>query len=187
MKNIVLASKSPRRKELLEMLNFEFEILTKNQEEIYNPNDLPENIVKSLAFQKADSIKDLVSNEKIIIGADTIVYFDGIVLGKPKDKDDAIKMLNMLSGKIHSVYTGVCLMSKDKNITFFDETKVYFKKIDSKDLKMYVDTLEPMDKAGSYGIQGFAGVFVEKIEGEYFNVMGLPISKLYEELKNFNK
>lgn len=195
---IVLASASPRRKQLLELAGLEFDIWPSNREESVTASE-PEKICTGLSREKAldvaSQIKtynelhdDLVTQTDIlVIGADTIVVRDRAVLGKPKDEDEARMMLHSLSGKVHSVFTGVTLvfMSKDGRVgekTFFEETKVTFYPLDDDDIDGYIATGEPLDKAGAYGIQGKAAVFVKSIEGDYCNVVGLPVARILHEL-----
>ena len=186
-KKIILASNSPRRRELLSSLGIEFEVVTDNSLEVVGENLLPEEIVCELAeFKWTNVTQKLPSGtDAVVISADTVVSVDGKVLGKPTDEDDAEKMLTMLSGRSHFVYTGVCVrdtFSKKKK-KFYVKTEVFFKNLDIIEIKDYINTGEPMDKAGAYGIQDFGALFVEKIHGDYFNVVGLPICKLSEVLK----
>lgn len=180
--DIVLASASPRRREILNIFNLEFKVEPSDIDECINIDD-PCDLVESLAYNKALDISKR-RPDSLIIGADTIVYFDKKVLGKPKSKDEAYEMLKSLSGNVHSVITGISLVCEDENIALKDHeiTKVYFKKLTDDEIWSYIDTGEPLDKAGAYGIQGIASVFVEKIEGCYFNVVGLPTNKLYNLL-----
>ena len=176
MKNIILASQSPRRRELLTQIGLEFEVHPAGGEEIITSTD-PVEVVKSLSTQKAAAVKEELEPQLpenwLVIGADTIVVYDGKILGKPKDEADAIRMLRMLQGQTHSVYTGVTLLEEGKQTTFAEETKV----------SMYPMTDEPMDKAGAYGIQGLCARFVKEIRGDYNNVVGLPIGRIYQKLK----
>ncbi|MEE1008432.1 MAG: Maf family protein [Agathobacter sp.] len=198
MSRIILASGSPRRKELLEQIGIEFEICPANGEEVITKT-VPHDVVMELSRQKAlevagmvvsygDSHADITTPTDImIIGADTVVAYDDMILGKPKDEEDAKKTLRMLSGNAHSVYTGVSVVfiSKDGRVgehTFYDRTKVKMYEMTDAEIERYVATNEPMDKAGSYGIQGKCAIHIEKIEGDYNNVVGLPVSKLYQEL-----
>lgn len=180
--DIVLASASPRRREILNIFNLEFKVEPSNIDECINIDD-PCDLVESLAYNKALDISKRIPGS-LIIGADTIVYFNEKILGKPKSKDEAYEMLKSLSGNVHSVITGISLVCEDENIALKDHeiTKVYFKILTDEEIWSYIDTGEPLDKAGSYGIQGIASVFVEKIEGCYFNVVGLPTNKLYNLL-----
>ena len=185
MKKIILASGSPRRKELLEMLNVKFEVIPDNSPESIKENCEPDEIVCSLARDKCLNVSKKINYDAIVIAADTIVFVDGKLIGKPKDKDEAFEMLSNLSGKEHEVYTGVSIIDTmlGKNVLFFEKTKVKFKKLCDEEIIDYIKTGEPMDKAGAYGIQNLGALFVEKIDGDYFNVVGLPVCKLGEALK----
>lgn len=196
---VVLASASPRRRELLDLLGIEYETWPSNEEE--NPKStLPEEICCELSKMKALSVASMISTynkmhpelvenrDILVIGADTLVAVDGEILGKPKDENDAERMLRKLSGNMHSVYSGVTFvfMKGDRvgEHTFFEKTDVTFRELDDKEIRSYIDTGEPMDKAGAYGIQGKALPFVSRIEGDVANVVGLPVSRLVSELKN---
>lgn len=184
MKDIILASASPRRKELLSLLPIAFRIISKNTDEVLDERLTPVQNVMEIAARKAK----VVANEheqSLVIGCDTIVVFNEQILGKPKDKEEAFKMLTQLAGKAHKVFTGVSLQNKlsGLSLNFYEETTVYMKDLSDKEIWDYIATGDPMDKAGSYGIQTQGALFIEKIEGDYFNVVGLPISKLYENLK----
>ena len=186
-KKIILASKSPRRQELLEGLNVDFDTrIIEGIEEDF-PNDIPKkNIPIFLAEQKADNYLSSIENDEIIITADTIVLLNETVLNKPANFEEAKKMLQLLSGKQHSVITGVCLLSLTNRKTFSNETKVFFKNLTDKEIEFYINTYKPFDKAGGYGIQEWIGyIGIEKIEGSYFNVVGLPVQQLYVELNDF--
>lgn len=200
MSQIILASQSPRRKELLEQIGLEFEICPAKGEEIITKT-VPEEVVMELSKQKAEEIAALVSsfgeNHKeittpsdiLVIGADTVVAYDGKILGKPVDEADAKRMLTMLSGNTHSVFTGVTLVLIDKSgrageLVFYEKTDVKMHPMSEVEIDRYIATGEPMDKAGSYGIQGKCAIYIEKIDGDYNNVVGLPISRIYQELKN---
>lgn len=178
--NIVLASASPRRKELLSNLNLDFEIMKSNIEEFVNDKDTPQCVAMSLSFQKAIDIANKTSENNIVIGADTIVVLDEKILGKPMNEQDAFNTLTQLSGKYHEVITGICVLrlSDNKKIVDYEVTKVKMREFSEEEIKRYIKTTEPMDKAGSYGIQGYGSLLVEKINGDYFNVVGLPVSKL---------
>ena len=176
---LILASKSPRRKELMEYMGEEFEIKSAQVDESYDENLSPAQVVEYLSCIKAMPLKN---EEDIVIGADTVVAIDGKILGKPKDENDAFLMLKTLSGKEHKVYTGVTLIKGEKVKTFSVETKVYFYPLTDNEINEYIKTGEPMDKAGSYGIQGKGCLLIEKIDGDYFNVVGLPVSRLKKEL-----
>lgn len=184
---IILASKSPRRQHLLKELGVDFEIEENNDvEEIY-PNNLPKHeIPVFLSKIKTKALFNKITDNQLVITSDTIVLLNNEVIEKPVDYNDAVKMLNKLSGNKHTVVTGVCITTKQKQITFSSETDVYFKKLTHDEIVYYLDNYKPFDKAGAYGIQEWIGyIGVEKIEGSYFNVMGLPIHRLYDELKNF--
>lgn len=185
-KRIVLASKSPRRHELLRGLGIEFEIRTRHTDESFSNQLKNEEIALFLAEVKAKAMVDSMQGNELIITADTIVCLRDDVLNKPQSAEDAHHMLRMLSGKMHRVYTGVCLMSPEKQELFYDETRVFFRDLSDEEIRYYVENYRPYDKAGSYGAQEWMGyVGVERIEGSYFNVMGLPVHKLYAELLRF--
>jgi septum formation protein len=184
--NLILASKSPRRQKLLKELGFDFEIITKEIEEVYPPELKREQVAIYLSELKSNAFKaDLAVND-LVITSDTIVCLGDEIIGKPTDRDDAIKMLGKLSGNKHEVITAVTLLSKERTHTFYEETSVYFKTLSNKEIEYYIDNYQPFDKAGSYGIQEWIGyIAIEKINGSYFNVMGLPVQKLYDELKAY--
>lgn len=204
MKQIILASASPRRKELLEQIGLEFEIIPAKGEEVITKTE-PYEVVMELSRQKALEVAGMVSRfsenhdeimtpqDMLIIGADTVVAAQNAsggmeILGKPQDEADACRMLSMLSGKVHAVYTGVTLVFLDKNgkagaHSFFEKTNVHMREMTDLEIKRYIATGEPSDKAGSYGIQGKCAVYIEKIDGDYNNVVGLPVSAIYAELK----
>ena len=186
-KTIILGSKSPRRKELLEGLGISFETRTKEVEESFS-NDLDQQkVAEFLAEKKANAFTSELTTGDIVITSDTVVLCENEILGKPKDTADAYKMLSKLSGKSHQVITGVCLKSIDKTITFSDTTRVWFKHLTSEEINYYIHNYKPFDKAGSYGIQEWIGyIGIEKIEGTYFNVMGLPVNLLYKKLYDFS-
>lgn len=183
---ILLASKSPRRKELLSGLNISFEVATLDVEELF-PENLPmEEIPVYLAKLKAEPFKTEIDDKTLVITADTIVWIDGEVLGKPLDHAHAVEMLRKLSGRKHTVVTGVCLTSKTKQAAFYSSTDVWFKELSAEEIEYYLSLYHPYDKAGSYGVQEWIGyIAIAKIEGSYFNVMGLPVQRLYEELRRF--
>lgn len=187
-KNIILASKSPRRKELLENAGFNISILPSDADENISESN-PTELVKKLSFLKAESVYNNVKEKNslgaIVLGADTVVYANGEILGKPKDKEEAREMIKMLEGKVHSVFTGFTLFfANGESITDYSETKVYVYPMTDDDIEEYISTDEPYDKAGAYGIQGIFGKYVEKIEGDYQNVVGLPVSKILWTIKN---
>lgn len=180
MDTIVLASSSPRRKEILEKYNIEPIIVKANVSEKVHSNETVEQITMALAFEKANQITDKFSNGEIIIGADTIVACDNKILGKPKDEHEAFNMLKLLSDREHEVLTGISIIKINTNIKIIDyeKTIVKFRKLSDEKIRNYIKTKEYVDKAGAYGIQGLGGVLVEWIKGCYFNVVGLPIYKL---------
>mgnify|MGYP000857327036 CR=1 FL=1 len=179
MNKIILASGSPRRKEILEKFNLNPTVVNSKYIEKSMPYENPIQVTMSLAFNKAFSVSENYKDD-IVIGADTIVVYNNIILGKPKDEEDAYRILNLLSGNTHEVITGIALIHVDKNIKIIDyeKTKVKFRKLDSKRILNYIITREPFDKAGAYGIQGLGAILVEKIDGCYSNVVGLPLTKI---------
>lgn len=184
--NFVLASASERRQELLKRIIDQFEIVVSNFDEDTVPyNGDCEDYVKKLAYEKAREVSEKLDKKSIIIGCDTVVYQNGSILGKPKDKAQAFEMLRNLSGTSHKVYSGLAVINTYNNEvkTQAVSTEVYFSKLSQKQIEDYINSEEPMDKAGAYGIQGNAGVFVEKIHGDYYNVVGLPLNTLYYMLK----
>lgn len=186
--NVILASNSPRRKELLAGLEVNFEVKTiKGLEENY-PSELKEgDIPLFLAKQKASAYESMMEDNTMIITADTIVWLDGEVMGKPKSREEAIEMIGKLAGNTHQVYTGVCVKTKEKEVCFVDRADVTFTALTSSEIEFYIDKYKPFDKAGSYGVQEWIGyVAVERIEGSFYNIMGLPVQRLYQALKNFN-
>ncbi len=184
--NYILASQSPRRKQLLEMLGVIFRIQVKEVDENYPASLTREEIPVFLSQLKAKVFQPELKNCELLITADTIVWLDGEVLGKPKNYDDAWKMLQKLSGKKHQVISGVSLTSSKKQTSFYDISNVCFKKLQDKEIEFYLKTCKPYDKAGSYGIQEWIGTIgITSIEGSFYNVMGLPIQKLYEEIQGF--
>lgn len=172
----VLASASPRRKELMQLITPDFDIRPSDFDEAGVTASSPAELVALLASGKAKAVP--YTAKETVIGCDTIVAVDNEVLGKPKDRDDAVRMMRLLSGRAHSVYTGVCVLHKGREYTFAEETKVIFFPLTEEEIDAYVATDEPYDKAGAYGIQGKAGLFVERIEGDYNNVVGFPVAKL---------
>jgi len=187
MKKIILASSSPRREELLNRYNLNQVIFEPKIDEQYVYGEKPEQIAMSLAFEKAYWVSEHFSNEEIIIAADTIVVLDDIILGKPKDKNDAFRILSLLNGKDHNVITGISIIeaNSNKKIVDYELTKVRFRHLSEKQINRYIETQEPMDKAGAYGIQGCGQILVEKIDGCYSNVVGLPLGKLDYLLNRF--
>jgi septum formation protein len=184
--NIVLGSASPRRSELLRQMGFDFRILKADCDEHFNEKDTPEEIVNSIAQQKADTLIQELQAGELLICADTIVVLEQQVIGKPTSEDDAIQLLNRISGKKHDVYTGVILIKEEKRVAFTVRTSVFFRELSSEEIVHYVKKHQPLDKAGSYGIQDWIGLIgVQKIEGSYTNVMGLPTQELYQALREF--
>ena len=185
MAKIILASASPRRKELLSLAGVEFTVKVADVDEVIPENASPDEVVMSLAMQKAQAVAK-ENADSIVIGSDTVVALDGVILGKPKNEENAAEMLRTLSGRSHTVYTGVAIIHGEKTKVFCEATEVVFNELSEEEILRYVATKEPMDKAGAYGIQGKGCVLVEKIVGDYFNVVGLPVSKLYRELRDFD-
>lgn len=183
-RKIILASQSPRRRELLSLITDNFEVITADVDESIDENDMPCDTVMKLSLKKANAVSDL-NPGRVVIGADTVVVNDGKILGKPKDREDAVRMLHSLSGKIHQVLTGVTVTDSVKKETFYVSSNVKFYDLSDEEIKEYVETGEPDDKAGAYGIQGKGSVLVEKIDGDYFNIVGLPVSRLARKLKEF--
>lgn len=180
---LILASKSPRRCELLKFITNDFVIKSAEVDETLPEGISPSNAVLYLSKIKAEPFEN---DKDVIIGADTVVAINGTILGKPKDNENAKEMLQMLSGNTHSVFTGVTIITPKEKKSFFCETKVNFFDLTDEEIDSYINTGECSDKAGAYGIQGFGSILVEKIDGDYFNVVGLPVSKLYRELKSAN-
>lgn len=184
----ILASKSPRRKELLQLLGIPFEIEVSDEEETITSTD-PGKVTEKLSLQKAMAVA-AKREEGIVIGADTVVSVDGRILGKPKDREDARAMITLLQGRGHMVYTGVSLIDAagaKESVSFHVGTKVNVARMAAAEIEEYISLAEPYDKAGSYGIQGLFSKYIESIEGDYFNVVGLPVHALYEEIKKFKK
>jgi septum formation protein len=183
---IILASRSPRRQQLLLELGLKFDVVIKEYKEIYPEGLSGEEIARYVAHEKAACFKNDISDNEIVITADTIVWCNNKVLGKPLDHDDASRILNEISGNTHEVITGVSLLSRSKELTFSDSTKVTFESMTSKEISYYIDKYKPYDKAGAYGIQEWIGIIAcSHIDGSYFNVVGLPVQKLYKELIRF--
>lgn len=185
-KKLILASASPRRQELLKGLDIPFETRILELEENYPSRLKNHEIPEFLARLKAASFKGNLATNEVVITSDTIVVFNDELLTKPKDKNQAIKMLQKLSGGMHLVFTAVCVTSAKKQECFTDKSKVFFKKLDQQEIDYYVEKYHPYDKAGGYGIQDWIGyIAIEKIEGSYYNIMGLPTHRLYDVLKEF--
>lgn len=179
---IILASKSPRRQELLRLMDVDFRIVLKDVDESYPDTLTPEEIAVYIAEKKAKAFDESVEDE-IVLTADTIVSIDGHILGKPESTAHAAEMLHMLSGKVHKVITGVCILYKHKYNLFHDVSEVFFRKLTADEINFYVEKYQPLDKAGAYGIQEWIGLTgIERINGSYTNVVGLPTEKLYQQL-----
>ena len=185
---IILASGSPRRKELLLQIGIVPEIIVSHVEEKIT-SDIPAEVVMSLAEQKAVEVAKEMPEGTVILGSDTVVAADGKILGKPKSHEEAYEMIRSLAGRSHQVYTGVCLVKKgpegeaDTVVSFYDETDVNVSPMTEKEIREYADSEEPMDKAGSYAVQGFFARYIDGLKGSYANVMGLPVHLVYQELK----
>lgn len=185
-KKLILASKSPRRQELIKGINIDFEIFTYEVDESFVADLKAEEIALFLAEKKSNAYPNTLNENEILLTADTIVWINNHVLNKPVDENEAFEMLKEISGTMHEVYTAVCLRSNHKVKTFYERTEVFIKKISDDEIRYYINNFEPFDKAGSYGIQDWFGyTSVEKINGCFYNVMGLPINKLHDELKYF--
>lgn len=186
-KRIILASASPRRKELMEGLGLNFTIDTRNNFQEVVPDGLDVNLVPEyLAKGKSYGFHRQLEDDEIIITADTMVMCDGKILGKPSDKENAMQMLKMLQSNTHTVITGVCIRSREKEDSFSVTTKVFFNELSDEELDYYIENYRPYDKAGAYGVQEWIGhIGISRIEGSYFNVMGLPVQRLYTELQKF--
>jgi len=191
MQQIILASQSPRRKQLLEWASVSFEVVTKTTDETY-PEELPVNdIPVFIAREKALAVKkylhDATHAQETILAADTVVVLNNEIIGKPKDRADAIRILSLLANKTHHVITGVVILHHEKEITFAETTEVIFHPLTQEQIEFYVDEYKPYDKAGAYAIQEWIGlVGISKINGDFYNVMGLPVSKVLQALKKLN-
>ena len=185
---IILASGSPRRKELLLQIGIVPEIIVSHVEEKIT-SDIPAEVVMSLAEQKAVDVANEMPEGTVTLGSDTVVAADGKILGKPKSHEEAYEMIRCLAGRSHQVYTGVCIVKKgpegeaDTVVSFYDETDVNVSPMTEKEIREYADSEEPMDKAGSYAVQGFFARYIDGLKGSYANVMGLPVHLVYQELK----
>jgi len=182
LNKIILASGSPRRKQLLEQVGIPFEVIVSNADETIDGP--PASQVKTLALRKAEAVREVAGNDTIILAADTLVYIDGKVLGKPGDKNEAFEMLKTLQGRCHTVYTGVALIKGGEQNAFVDSTLVYFRQLSDTEIEAYIATGEPMDKAGAYGVQDRGALLVHRIEGDYFTVVGLPVAKVASALRD---
>ncbi len=185
----VLASASARRQELLQRMNIPYEIIVSDfDEDSVSFEGNPSDYVKELAMEKANSVSETLSGDSLVIGADTIVYANGQILGKPKNRQDAKRMMKMLQGTDHYVYSGVALIHPARNLktAFSVVTTVSFSKMDDNEIEFYLTRDEWQDKAGAYGIQGAAGIYIRGIHGDYYNVMGLPLQELYTRLRGYS-
>jgi len=178
---LILASQSPRRKELLGLFHIPFSVCVADVDEVMDPRLPPEQEVARVSFLKADAISR--DTDDVVIAADTIVVCSGQVLGKPRDTEDAFRMLRLLSGRDHQVMTGMTVLRGNRCITTTEITDIHFRELSDSEILRYIRSGEPMDKAGSYGIQGGAALFAEKLSGDYYNVMGLPVCRLGQILK----
>lgn len=192
MKTIILGSASPRRRELLAQIGVDFTVRVSGKEEIYH-STVPEEIVKELALMKAENVAEELRADRdmIVLGADTIVVLDDAILGKPKDEEEAFRMIHSLQGRTHEVYTGVAVLDFDKDgkksvVNHAVGTKVFVHAMSDEEIRGYIATGEPMDKAGGYGIQGRFAPYIDRIEGDYYNVVGLPVSYVYQVLKGLD-
>ena len=187
---IILASASPRRKELLSSMGVEFETIVSDVEEKIDNKLNYKKMAEELSFQKAQNVFSSLQGDRLVIGSDTMVVYKNKIFGKPKNEEEAKKMLMQLSGKVHVVVTGLCVLinraGEQIKYATHEVTKVYFKQLSEKDIETYIATGEPMDKAGAYAIQGISGKFVDKINGNYASVVGLPTNKLFDILKKEN-
>jgi septum formation protein len=182
MEHLILASSSPRRKELLENLRLSFEVSSSDVDESFSNELSPSEVVMELADKKATAVAAHYPNA-FVLGADTIVVLDGEILGKPVDEKEAISMLQKLSGKTHEVFTGVAILSPNEKIRFYERTTVTFWELTETEINMYVSSGEPLDKAGAYGIQQLGSFLVKEIKGDYFSVVGLPVARTVRELR----
>lgn len=185
-KKIILASRSPRRQQLLRQMGLKFDVVIREFDESFPPDIPGREIAEHISALKAETFRKELSENEIVITADTVVWCDNQVLGKPVDTDDALRMLREISGNTHEVITGVTIISKSKEVTFSETTKVTFSQMTDDEILYYSENYRPFDKAGAYGIQEWIGIIgCSRIEGSYFNVVGLPVQRLYEELKKF--
>ena len=182
---LILASGSPRRRQLLEQIGLTFVVRSSDVDESVSPGLTPAQVVESLSARKGEAVAAEAAPGDLVLSADTVVSLDGAILGKPRDRAEAEAMLTALSGRTHQVYTGVTLLQDGRRLTGHEVTAVTFRPLSPGEIAAYVSTGEPMDKAGAYGIQGLGALLVERLEGDYFNVMGLPLCRLGEMLAQF--
>lgn len=187
MKRLILASASKRRYDILKNIGYEFDVIIPGVDEGSVDIALPHELVVKLSQLKARAVLPKVCKNSIVLASDTVVELESVILGKPKDKKHAISMLESLSGKAHNVYTGVCIIDADSRseISFYEKCVIHMARISHDEIHEYVETGQPMDKAGSYGIQGLGSLFVSAIEGDYFTVCGLPVNRVYRSLLEF--
>lgn len=185
-KKIILASQSPRRRQLLEQAGFTFEIKTKPIDESF-PADMPvDEVAPFLARQKARAAREFITGDEVLLTADSVVILGDTIYNKPEDAEDARRILRALSGQVHRVITGVCLLSKEKERVFYGESRVHFAELSDDEIDYYIRTCQPFDKAGAYAIQEWIGLCkIDRIEGTYANIMGLPVDLVYREMGNF--
>lgn len=183
---IVLASASPRRRELMEQIGIHPEIIPSQVEEVVTSSD-PEQVVMELAGQKAREVADRLGDNRIVVGSDTVVAVDGAILGKPASEEEASAMIRRIAGRTHQVFTGVSIVRGQREKTFAVESRVTVYPMSEEEIRGYVAAGESMDKAGAYGIQGRFAAFIKELSGSYTNVMGLPVGRLYQELKAFSE
>ena len=177
--DIILASKSPRRRALLEQMGVrDFRIVTPDIDEHMDRDLPPAELVRQISLEKAQAVAAQADPNTVVIAADTVVALDGVVLGKPANKEEAFRMLSLLSGNRHQVYTGLTVLRGEQVFSQWEETAVTFRSLTAEEIEAYIATGEPMDKAGAYGIQGYGALFIEGISGDYYNVMGLPVCRL---------
>lgn len=188
MKRLILASGSPRRRALLELVQIPFEVITSKTDETIEPLP-PQETVMQLARRKAMAVWERIETEDIVLGSDTIVSLDGKILGKPADEEEAARMLRLLAGRAHEVYTGVALLTRQngelREKVFYEKAQVEMYPMSEEEIRSYIATGEPMDKAGAYGIQGRAAIYIKGIAGDYHTVVGLPVARVYQELKDW--
>ena len=182
---LILASGSPRRRQLLEQIGLTFVVRSSDVDESVSPGLTPAQVVESLSARKGEAVAAEAAPGDLVLSADTVVALDGAILGKPRDRAEAEAMLTALSGRTHQVYTGVTLLQDGRRLTGHEVTAVTFRPLSPEEIAAYVSTGEPMDKAGAYGIQGLGALLVERLEGDYFNVMGLPLCRLGQMLSRF--
>ena len=184
MKKIILASASPRRQQLLKEILINFEIITSDIEEVFPEDMFVDDVAEYLAKLKAEVVQSKVGKEPVIIAADTIVTIDNEILGKPADAAEAFYMINKLSNRSHNVITGVAILTENATYTFSEKTTVYFKDLTDEEIQYYIENYQPYDKAGAYAIQEWIGMIgISRIEGDYFNVVGLPVYRIYKKIR----